>query len=39
MRHWDAVLRGRVSRVWYEDVVENLDTNARKIVDFCGREI
>src|SRR4029077_241684 len=24
MRHWDAVLPGRVLRVWYEDVIEDL---------------
>jgi hypothetical protein len=36
MRHWDAVLPGRVLRVWYEDVVENLDENVRRILEFCG---
>jgi hypothetical protein len=38
MRHWDAVLPGRVLRVWHEDVVEDLDTNVRRILDFCGLE-
>src|SRR5262249_46922352 len=38
MRHWDAVLPGRVLRVCYEDVVENLEDNVRRILDFCGLE-
>jgi tetratricopeptide (TPR) repeat protein len=36
MAHWDAVLPGRVLRVEHEDVVENLDANVRRILDFCG---
>jgi tetratricopeptide (TPR) repeat protein len=36
MRHWDAVLPGRVLRVWYEDVVEDLERNVRRILEFCG---
>jgi tetratricopeptide (TPR) repeat protein len=38
MRHWDAVLPGRVLRVWHEDVVEDLEGNVRRILDFCGLE-
>jgi tetratricopeptide (TPR) repeat protein len=38
MRHWDAVLPGRVMRVWYEDVVEDLEGNVRRILEFCGLE-
>ena len=38
MRHWDAVLPGRVLRVWYEDVVDDLEGNVRRIVEFCGLE-
>ena len=38
MRHWDAVLPGRILRVWYEDVVEDLDGNVRRILEFCGLE-
>src|SRR5262245_36956561 len=38
MRHWDAVLPGRVLRVWYEDVVENIGGNVRRILEFCGLE-
>ncbi len=36
MRHWDAVLPGRVLRVSYEDVVESLEGNVRRILEFCG---
>jgi tetratricopeptide (TPR) repeat protein len=36
MRHWDAVLPGRVLRVRYEDVVEDLERNVRRILEFCG---
>ena len=35
MRHWDTVLRGRVLRVCYEDVVEDLEGSVRRILDFC----
>jgi tetratricopeptide (TPR) repeat protein len=36
MRHWDRVLPGRVLRVWHEDVVEDLEGNVRRMLDFCG---
>ena len=36
MRHWDAVLPGRILRVWYEDLVEDLEGNVKRILDFCG---
>jgi tetratricopeptide (TPR) repeat protein len=36
MRHWDAVLPGRILRVWHEDVVEDLNGNVRRILEFCG---
>src|SRR5215831_13966576 len=36
MRHWDTVLPGRILRVWYEDVVADLEGNVRRILDFCG---
>jgi tetratricopeptide (TPR) repeat protein len=36
MRHWDAVLPGRILRVWYEDLVEDLEGNVRRILEFCG---
>ena len=38
MRHWDTVLPGRVLRVCYEDVVEDLEGNVRRILGFCGLE-
>ena len=38
MRHWDAVLPGRILRVWYEDVVENLEGNVQRILEFCELE-
>jgi hypothetical protein len=36
MSHWDAVLPGRILRVFYEDVVEDLEANVRRILEFCG---
>ena len=36
MDHWDKVLPGKVLRVQYEDVVEDLDTQVRRILDYCG---
>jgi tetratricopeptide (TPR) repeat protein len=36
MRHWDAVLPGYVLRVQHEDVVDDLEGNVRRILDFCG---
>jgi tetratricopeptide (TPR) repeat protein len=38
MRHWDAVLPEQVLRVWYEDVVEDLEGNVRRVLEFCGLE-
>jgi tetratricopeptide (TPR) repeat protein len=38
MRHWDAVLPGRILRVQHEDVVANLEGNVRRILEFCGLE-
>ena len=38
MWHWDAVLPGRVLRVQYEDVVEDLEANVRRILAHCGLE-
>jgi tetratricopeptide (TPR) repeat protein len=35
MQHWDAVLPGRILRVCYEDVVEDLERNARRLLEFC----
>jgi tetratricopeptide (TPR) repeat protein len=36
MRHWDEVLPGRVLRVQYEDVVEDLEGSVARILDHCG---
>jgi tetratricopeptide (TPR) repeat protein len=38
MRHWDRVLPGRVLRVYHEDVVDDLEGNVRRLLDFCGLE-
>ncbi len=38
MRHWDAVLPGKVLRVQHEDVVDDLEGNVRRLLDFCGLE-
>jgi tetratricopeptide (TPR) repeat protein len=38
MAHWDAVLPGKVLRVEHEDVVDDLEANVRRILDFCGLE-
>ena len=38
MQHWDEVLPGKVLRVWHEDVVDDLEHNVRRILDFCGLE-
>ena len=35
MEHWDTVLPGRVLRVHYEDVVEDLEGSVRRLLDFC----
>ena len=36
MGHWDEVLPGKVLRVQYEDVVQDLETQVRRILDYCG---
>ena len=36
MRHWDTALPGKVLRVCYEDVVEDLEQSVRLILEFCG---
>jgi len=36
MAHWDAVLPGKILRVQHEDVVDDLEGNVRRILDFCG---
>jgi tetratricopeptide (TPR) repeat protein len=36
MDHWDAVLPGRVLQVQHEDLVDDLEGNVRRILDYCG---
>ncbi|MEX1197755.1 MAG: sulfotransferase [Pseudohongiellaceae bacterium] len=38
MDHWDRVLPGRILRVHHEDVVEDLETQVRRLLEFCGLE-
>lgn len=36
MDHWDAVLPGKVLRVRYEAVVADLESEVRRLLDYCG---
>jgi tetratricopeptide (TPR) repeat protein len=36
MAHWDSVLPGKILRVEHEAVVEDLEANVRRILEFCG---
>ena len=36
MDHWDRELPGKILRVQYEDVVADLETQVRRILDYCG---
>lgn len=36
MAHWDAVLPGRVLRVDYEKVIDDLEGEVRRLLDHCG---
>jgi tetratricopeptide (TPR) repeat protein len=38
MRHWDALLPGRVLRVQHEDVVDDLEGTVRRLLDYCELE-
>jgi hypothetical protein len=38
MRHWQQVLPGSILRVQYEELVDDLEGNVRRILDFCGLE-
>jgi len=38
MDHWDTVFPEQVLRVQYEEVVADLDTQVRRILDYCGLE-
>ena len=36
MRHWDFTLPGKVLRVQHEDVVDDLEGQVRRMLEFCG---
>jgi hypothetical protein len=38
MEHWERVLPVPVMHVDYEDMVEDLEEVARRVLDFCGLE-
>ena len=38
MTHWEKALPGKILRVEHESVVEDLETNVRRILDFCELE-
>jgi tetratricopeptide (TPR) repeat protein len=38
MNHWDAVLPAKILRVEHEAVVQDLEGNVRRILDFCELE-
>jgi hypothetical protein len=38
MRHWNEILPGRVYPVGYEELVDDLALNVRRILDNCGLE-
>lgn len=35
MEYWDTVLPGKILQVQYEDVVSDLETEVRRILEFC----
>ncbi len=36
MDHWNSVLPGKILQVQHEGVVEDLESNVRRLLDFCG---
>ena len=36
MDHFDAVLPGRIHRVFYEDMVSDTEAEVRRLLDYCG---
>ena len=36
MAHWDQALPGRILRVQHEELVADLESSVRRILDFCG---
>lgn len=35
MNHWDQVFPGKILRVIHEDVIDDLETQVRRILDYC----
>jgi tetratricopeptide (TPR) repeat protein len=35
MAHWDSAIPGKILRVQYEDVVDDLDASVRRMLEFC----
>jgi len=38
MQHWNSVLPGVVHTIHYEDVVDDLEKESRRLLEFCGLE-
>ena len=38
MEHWNAVLPGKILKVQHESVVDDLEGNVRRLLDYCGLE-
>jgi hypothetical protein len=38
MQHFDAVMPGRIHRVHHESLVDDTETEVRKLLDYCGLE-
>jgi tetratricopeptide (TPR) repeat protein len=38
MAHWDCALPGRILRIKHEDLVDDLEANVGRILEFCGLE-
>ncbi len=35
MRHWEAVLPGRIMRIQHEDLVDDLEGSVRRLLEYC----
>lgn len=38
MEHWDRALPGKILRVQHEDLIDDIDTQVRRILEFCSLE-
>ena len=36
MKHWDTVLPGRILTVQHEDVIDDLEGQVRRLLDYCN---